>query len=261
MRHRIEHGLQRRHLAGETAVLLFGPDALEPVARHLADAHHGASRHGAALDLEPFAVGAVRGELEALAALPQALDGLLQTLRVRRGQPLRVAEDAARSAGADHHADVAFDLGLAMGGAPGDDHLPFPGHEDLGALQLGLQFADLGVLRGQPPPPAVPSRDVERRGRRREEEQADEDEPELVAHVHHDRLPRIARQERKAQADVLGDGGTDATSVRKVRRTGAQTSRRKAARASLSLLPAAGGAIPQTSVWSGLMCCRRVPES
>ena len=201
---RVEHGLQRRHLAGEPAELLLGADALQPVAGHLADPHDGAPRHRAALDLEPLAVRPVGRELEALALLPQALDSLLEPLRIGGGEPLRVAEDAPRPAGADHHAHVAFDLGLPMGRAPGDDHLALAGHEDLGPLQLGLQFADLGVLRGEPPPPAVPSRDMERRRRRREEQQADEDEAELVAHVHHDRLVRIAREQREAQADVLG---------------------------------------------------------
>ena len=67
----------------------------KPVARHLADAHNGASRDRSAFDLEVAAAEADGGESEAFAALAQGGDLRFKFLRAVGRQPGGEGEDLA----------------------------------------------------------------------------------------------------------------------------------------------------------------------
>jgi hypothetical protein len=98
--------------------------------------------------------------------------------------------------------DVAGDVGLARGAAPGDDDLPLAGHEHFGLLQPRLQVADLHRLGLKTLRPFAAADDVHERRDGGEDGQAADDQAERAGHVDHQRLRRVARQDGEAQADV-----------------------------------------------------------
>jgi hypothetical protein len=69
---------------------------LELLARHLADAQHRATTHGAAFRLEVAAVGTDERKAEAFSPLAQAIDVRLEVLGFARPQPGAEAQNAAR---------------------------------------------------------------------------------------------------------------------------------------------------------------------
>ena len=86
-RRRIEHCAQAVTLADGIRESLAQACQFEPVARHIADPHHGAAGDGAALGFEITSFECDEGQAERLATVAQAFDGAFQLLRDHRRQP------------------------------------------------------------------------------------------------------------------------------------------------------------------------------
>ncbi len=203
MRQRLEEGAQRRDLAGHPGVARLERGERAAVAGEIAEADRRAAEHGAARGLDMKALRRFEGEPEALAALAQPRDGIVERRGALGREPGAEGEEGgavlrrgACGEPADHHRRGARFR-------PGDQPLVLGIGEGLRPVGRGLavgefeaQRAVLGLATG------ARTDEHDRRGKR-EADRADEESKE--DDVLGRQGPRGLR-ERRRRRDEQGGG-------------------------------------------------------
>ena len=172
-------------IGGDALVALAETHDFEAVSSDIANAHHRASGHRAALGLEVAAGEAGHHHAKGLAALAKPHHARVQGVRLIGRQPRSETQHPARNRHVDDEADVAGDLGLVRPQAPGDDDLRLGRQEGLGAIELDARVVELGHEHGLALLHAAAAGHVQQGDDRGEQQEADGDrhEQRVVATV------------------------------------------------------------------------------
>ena len=206
----VEQVAQRFKLRPGARVAFAQLRQFEPVAGNVANAQHGAAAHSAALGFEVMAGEAGERQTKSLAPCAQARHGALKRLRRFRSKPGSEGQRLARRGAVADQRQIARDVGLLRGGAPGDKDLRFRGQEHVSPVQIGAHRGELARQHRLAQPPSLAASQMdEGRGGGDARQSDDEEKPDerLGFGRLMDRIRALRQRARSARARQQRKGG------------------------------------------------------